>query len=365
MQPGVTVARGAPRQADPAGGEPRLRRGRVLRFLLLAVGVLLVVLLLRAVGWRAIAENLIRIGTGRFFFLVLLYTLSQAAFALGWALTVDPPLPAARFPRLFLLYLAGDALNSLAPGGVAGEPVKTRLLGKTTGMGTALASITLHKHADMLAQWLFVTAGVVYAVVRFPMPLAARIAAVAGAAGLGVLLLVLTWAMRRGTYGPALRRLARWKTLAARLDRYQQSAETVDERIRSFAGRRRRGYIAAVAVCFLGWCGGMVETFLILRWIFPSAGWGAALAVESLAMALNNMLLFIPGRVGSAEGVRAAVFLFIGLPAAPGVAYALVRRGRELAWTLPGLLVLVQGHVLRWENGRGAEAPNLPEQVRP
>jgi uncharacterized protein (TIRG00374 family) len=358
------AASAAPGHDDPAE-ETLSRRRRALWLLLLALGVLLIVLLLSAVGWRAIAENLLRIGTGRFFFLVLLYTLSQAAFALGWALLVDPPLPANRFPRLLLLYLAGDTLNSLAPGGVAGEPVKTRLLGKTTGMGAALASLTLHKHADMLAQWLFVAAGVGYAVARFPMPLPARVAAIAGAVGLGVLLLALTWALRRGTYGPALRRLARWKFLAKRLDRYHRSAESVDERIRAFAGKGRKRYAAAVAVCLLGWCGGMVETYLIVSWIFPSAGWGTALAVESLAMALNNMLLFIPGRLGSAEGVRAAVFLAIGLPAAPGVAYALVRRGRELAWTVPGLFVLFREHAFGWTPDSALQPPNLAEEARP
>jgi len=35
------------------------------------------------------------------------------------------------------------------------------------------------------------------------------------------------WAMRRGTYRPILRRLASWKPLAARLDRYQRSAENI------------------------------------------------------------------------------------------------------------------------------------------
>jgi uncharacterized protein (TIRG00374 family) len=359
------VPTGPLRQADPLTSEAGPRRGRVWRLVLLAAGALLVLLLLRAVGWRAIAENLTRIDMGRFVFLILLYTVSQVAFAFGWALLVDPPLPAARFPRLFLLYLAGDAANSLAPGGVAGEPIKTRLLGKMTGTGTALASLTLHKHADMLAQWLFVATGVGYAVLRFPMPLAARLAAIGGAAGLGVLLLVLTWALRRGTYGPALRRLARWKFLATRLDRYHRSAERVDDRIRSFLAESLGRYAAAVGLCFLGWCGGMVETFLILRWILPSAGWGTAFAVESLAMALNNMLLFIPGRLGSAEGVRAAVFLSIGLPAAPGVAYALVRRARELTWTVPGLLVLLKEHALGWTSEHASQASNLPEQARP
>src|SRR5438105_5123312 len=139
VQPGVRVPTGSLRQANRRIPKTGPRRARAWRLLMLAVGALLVLLLLRAVGWRGIAENLTRIGAGRFVFLVLLYTLSQAAFALGWALLVDPPLSAARFPSLFLLYLAGDAANSLAPGGVAGQPIKPRLLAKAPGIGAAHA----------------------------------------------------------------------------------------------------------------------------------------------------------------------------------------------------------------------------------
>ena len=63
-------------------------------------------------------------------------------------------------------------------------------------------------------------------------------------------------------------------------------------------------------------------------------------------MVLNNILLFIPGRVGSAEGVRIGVYALVGLTAAQGTAYALVRRGRELAWLVPGFVVLLRRHVL-------------------
>ena len=71
-------------------------------------------------------------------------------------------------------------------------------------------------------------------------------------------------------------------------------------------------------------------------------------------MTLNNAFLFIPGRVGSAEGIRVAVFLLVGLPAAQGGAYAVLRRGRELAWTIPGLLLLL------FPRPRAAEAPEMP-----
>lgn len=64
------------------------------------------------------------------------------------------------------------------------------------------------------------------------------------------------------------------------------------------------------------------------------------MAIENLAMALNSIIFLIPGRVGSAETVRVAVFSVLGLPAAQGVVYSIIRRGREVVWAIPGLLIL-------------------------
>jgi uncharacterized protein (TIRG00374 family) len=314
---------------------------RSVRIVLLLVGLAVLAAVFRSVGWPAIASNLARIGAW-FPALAALYGAAQLAFATGWWVLFDAAAPRPTLPRLFAIYVAGDSFNYLAPGGVAGEPLKARMLRGSTSAGEAVASLTIHKHADLLAQWIFVSLGVAVALGRFPMPLAARFLAVAGAAGLGALLLLLTWGLRRGTYSPVLRGLARWKFLAARLERFQRPAADLDGRIRDFYRLHRGRFAAATGWCFLGWCGGLLETSLILRLLLPGSGWAAALAVEALAMALNNMLLFIPGRVGSAEGVRVGVFLVLGFPAGPGAAYSLVRRGRELAWVLPGLLAFLQ-----------------------
>ena len=345
---------GEPIAVFPLGGPSSGRRP--LRIVLLLLGLAVLAVVFRSVGWPAIASNLARIGPW-FLALVALYGAAQLAFTLGWGVLFDPAGPRPTLPRLFAIYLAGDSFNYLAPGGVAGEPLKARMLRGTTGTGEAVASLTIHKHADLLAQWIFVSLGVAVALARFPMPLAARLLAVAGAAGLGALLLLLTWGLRRGTYSPVLRGLARWKFLAARLERFQRPAADLDGRIRDFYRLHRGRFAAATGWCFLGWCGGLLETYLVLRLLLPGSGWAAAFAVEALAMALNNMLLFIPGRIGSAEGVRVGVFLVLGFPAGPGAAYSLVRRGRELAWVLPGLLAFLQWQTKQLSPAKAGEQP--------
>jgi uncharacterized protein (TIRG00374 family) len=329
---------------------------RAARVALVAAGVGLAVWLFRAVGWPAIESNLRAIGLF-FFVLVGLYGFAQAFFALGWWIVLDPRPPLSAFPRLFAAYLAGDATNYLTPGGIAGEPLKVQLLSARMETDAALASVTVHKQVDLLAQWVFVLAGVGVTLATFPLSAGARAGALLGAALFGAMLFGLTWAMRRGTYGRAVRWLSRFRALSERLLPHHERARAADERIRRFPRERRGRFAAAVAVCFLGWCGGALETWLVLRRIAPEAPWTAAVGIEALSMVLVTLLLFLPGRIGGAEGARTGVCVLLGLTAAQGVAYGLVRRARELAWLLPGLVVLLA------RAGRGGRAARGPDSV--
>ncbi|HEY6051288.1 MAG TPA: lysylphosphatidylglycerol synthase domain-containing protein [Thermoanaerobaculia bacterium] len=332
----------------------RVHESRALRIAIAAAALLFLAFLFHSVGWSAIAANVAR--AGRWFpFLVAIYALAQAAFALGWWFVLEPGLPRPSFPRFFGIYLAGDTANIVFPGNLAGEPLKAHLLRDAPGTGPAVASLTIHKHADMLAQWIFVAAGVGIALWRFSLPLAVQIAAVATTAGLGAALLLLSWALPRGAYAPLLRLLGRWKFLRSRVESFLAPAERVDGRITEFYAVGRRAFALSTVACFAGWCGGLLETWIILRLLAPGAGWIHAFAIEALAMTINNLFLFVPGRVGTAEGVRVGIFVLLGLPAAQGAAYSVLRRGRELLWTLPGLGFLVSAPGRRNEMA-GADA---------
>lgn len=319
----------------------RYRKKQLGSLGLFVAGIAAFMWILWEVGRPAIEANLSAIGWW-FPGFVGLFLVAQLFFFAGWWILIDTELLPSNPWGLFGIYLAGDSFNYLIPSAnMAGEPLKAHLLRKGMGFGHALTSITIHKHAELVAQWLFLVFGVAICLFYFNLPVSVQLIAITVVAGMGGGLLLLTRVLKRGTYGPIIQKFARLNFFSNWLNQYQSQADKLDSRIQTFYQQKSGKFLAAVGWCFLGWCGGLLETYLVLRLLAPEWGWPTAISIEALAMILNNLIFFIPGRVGSAEGVRVGLFLLFGLPAAQGVAYSLVRRGREILWLIPGFLVLL------------------------
>jgi hypothetical protein len=259
---------------------------------------------------------------------------------------MDSEVRACGFLKLFGIYLAGDTINYVVPSGnLGGEAVKAYLMQEELGFGRALTSIVIHKHAELVAQWILLVGGLAICLTYFELPSFVIVANTVIVGGLGGSLLLMTWVLKSGTISPMLRRLADWRPLASFLQTRQPAADALATRIRAFYKDQWRWFLVATGWCLIGWCGGLLETYLVLRILSPAEGWKTAVAIETMVMAFNMLFVFIPARLGSAEGVRAGVFLLVGLPAAEGVAYGVIRRARELAWLLPGLVVLWKRHL--------------------
>ncbi len=324
-----------------AGPPRKSRRALRIGFFVVGVGVLAAILALT--GWDAVATNLSVIGWW-FPVLVAGYTLAELAFTYGWQVIIgrrrDGPV---RFSNTFAAYMAGASVNYFTA--VGGEPVRANLLARRMGYPRALATATVHRHAEMTSQFAFLLLGGGASLVHFDLPGPLRFAALGSLVLFGAVILWMTIALRHGAFLPMLDRLTKFP-LFHRLERFRATAETLDERIGEIYERRQEHFLESVGWCFLGWCGGLAETWVLMRLLSPGAGFFEALAVETLAMLVNTFLFFIPGRIGTAEGVRTALWLLVGFTAAQGMAYGLARRARELVWLVPGIVVLLKRHVL-------------------
>lgn len=317
------------------------RFGSVVRPLLMLAGLLGIVWLCGKIGWPAIRQNIAVIGQW-FFLLVVLYLFAQMAFMSGWWILIGSRARQIGYWRMFGVYLVGDSVNYFVPpANLAGEPVKAHLLSRSVGFSRSVTSIMVHKHAEIVAQVLFLSFSLGVAVTQFALPAALQVAALILAAGMGVAVVTAFWALKRGAFGALIRGLVKIGLKPEQIKPEWHATASLDRWLALFYKTRMPVFYWATFLCLLGWCGGLLETYIVLQWLSAKPSVAMAVSVESLAMVLNTLIFFIPGRVGSAETVRVAVFSVLGLPAAEGAVYSIIRRGREVTWAIPGLLILL------------------------
>jgi hypothetical protein len=325
---------------------------RLLLFGALAAGIGLLVLAIQRVDVRSVSQLSGLLGMG-----LPLVLLPGAGWHLvrteAWRRSFPKHLRLP-FSRLFRVRLAAEAFSYLTISGVTGEPLKVLLLTPAVPPAVSTAATALERAAYMVvtAAVLSVTA----AATAWVMPLTPQwsrvytwIASVAGVLAFVPLSLVF---FRRGPgrsvtaphpatpVSPARTRVRRFLRESAT---YFRMLVTGDRRELAIV-------VGLEAAAFLMMT---LEVFAALRLTGTPVTLPASIAIETFTRVASMLSAFIPANLGAMEvsNIAAAGALHV---AAGGVALALVRRLRGLAWCAAGFLVFPRG--LRRGN-RGAAAP--------
>ena len=236
----------------------------------------------------------------------------RSPFTLGWWVIIGPACDPVSFGELFAAYLAGDSINYFT--GSAASPSRRTCCGRRWDSAPRLR----HDHrapprrrARPVA--LPRSAGVRLAARRASAcRRGAPVVALAGLLSSAASLVGLTRALRRGAFGPALAGSTRIKPLARHAagaargrrppsGRADPASSTARRAARHLRARRSPGASSAGAAASSrpgSSCSCCRRATAAPR----------PFAIESLAMVLNSILLFIPAAIGSAEGVRVGVF---------------------------------------------------------
>ena len=336
-----------PARAEPAAAiapSPRSGAARIMALAergLLVAGIALFVVLVRRLGPATVWANLRMIGWG--FVLVLAQEgLSYLANTTGWRFAFPPPRPPVRIRQLLAARLAGEAINNLTPTAtIGGEVVRGRMLESVVGPSAAWASIAIAKLMQTFAQMSFVFLGLLVVVRRTPLPEGFERGLLIG---LGVLtsgLLTGIILQRRGMFTAAARIAGRFGIrVPARL--VEQLARLDDEIVRFYAAPG--AFALSVLGFFVGWCMGVVEVYIVLHFLEIGATVSRAVTIEVLSVAFDALLFFVPAKAGTQEGGKVLIFDMLGLDPAKGLALGIIRRLRELSWSMVGLIVLARHH---------------------
>jgi putative membrane protein len=259
------------------------------------------------------------------------------ADTLGWLELLPRPHKRPLLQMLRLRWI-GDAVNTLLPvAQVGGEFVRAKLLYQTGVPGPmASASVVVDLTAAVLTQIGFALLGVALLLHHG----GAGGAAVGVAVGIGMfslLLLGFYLAQRAGMFESLARVLERvasggeWLTLVG-------SAARLDNAVTRLY-RRGRPFWIACAWRFLYWFFGAGEVWLAMYLLGHPVTVLEALVLESLGAAVRAGAFAVPGGLGVQEGGYVLFGTLLGVGGETALAASLIKRVRELAIGLPGLLV--------------------------
>lgn len=269
--------------------------------------------------------------------LVPLHALPILLDSLGWRALIARA-KETRVGTLFWIASVREGINRLLPAAnIGGELVGIRLLADTGVDGvTAAASVTTEVLLTIVSQYVFVALGVVCLLeLTHTVQLADDVLI-----GLGASLPVLVLLALLLRYGSIFERMER---LAARVLGEQalsflagQSA-SLDAAIRELCTDRPR-LLTTMGWQVTGMVSGSLETWLALRWLGHPVPFGAAVALESLTLAVRNFVFLVPAGLGVQEASLVAFGALLGIDGELALALSLVKRMREILFGVPALL---------------------------
>jgi uncharacterized protein (TIRG00374 family) len=321
---------------------------------LLAGGTVGLFALVYYLGADSIGAVLATISGWQFLLICAVHGASVVADTFGWRFTLTGERPP--FHRLLAARCAGEAVNVLtALGSVGGEAVKAWLLRRDLSYEASVPSLILAKTTLIVAQALLLVLGLLVAWIT-------GIAGPALLAAMGALLLVeaiciggFILVQNAGLAGRAGWILS-WLGI-----RSQDQAQRIDDTLRHFYRREWRSLLGSVGAHFGGWLLGALEGLVILKALGVPASLATAAVLEALGSGVRFATFYIPASLGTLEGANAAAFTAFGWAAGAGLAFSLVRRGRQVVWIGVGVAILLAMGV---ERTAGAERAATPARSR-
>lgn len=301
----------------------------------LAVGLGVAVFLIVRAGAGGILRLLSHAGW-ILLWLVPLQVLPLLLDVFGWRCLIPQRV---RLLRLFGIACIRQAINRLLPvANVGGDIAGVRLLAKQGVEGTvATASVIIELMLGVLAQYLFVVAGVACLMALTADARITRTLVLGLALSLPPLILMVLL-LRHGRVFTRMAHVGRQL-----FGRWVDSAETFDvgnrleTAIQQILGAGSRP-VQSVGWQLMGFLVGCSETWLALRWLGTPVGIAETIVLESLTQAAKSALFLVPAGLGVQEASLVGVGHLLGLPSDVVLALSIVKRMREILFGVPALI---------------------------
>jgi len=301
----------------------------------LVAGIALLIALIMREG-SAILIPLARAGRV-LLWLVPLHALPLLIDTLGWRALLARWCE-SRQGTLFWIGAVREGVDRLLPtANIGGALVGIRLLAERGVDGVvAAASVTTETVLTVVSQYIFVAIGVVCLLRLTNTVQFVDDALIALGASLPIIVL-LAVLLRYGSVFERMERLAVRFLGEDKLSFLAGQSASLDAAIRELCGDPAR-LLTTVGWQVTGMVTGSLETWFALRWLGHPVPWGAAVALESLTMAVRNFAFLVPAGLGVQEASLIGFGALLGVNGDLALALSLAKRMREILFGVPALL---------------------------
>lgn len=277
------------------------------------------------------------LNTGWGILLVVCLHIPQTLFSVfGWRVLIGDGRP----PRLWLLYRLRwirESANALLPmAQIGGDLVRSRLLAQEgVRLTTAVASSMVDLSVEMAAQIIFTVFSMGLLLMgahnsgAFPI----AVGTTAASCLIGIAFMA---AQRFGMFKLVERAIAR--SAAGAKWAFLGDLTGLNETVVALYRHPRR-LLASGAYHLISWALGALETYAAMRVLGIDGSLREAAILEGLGQAVRGLAFFVPGALGVQEGGYLLICGMFGISPQKALALSLIRRIRELALGVPGLIL--------------------------
>jgi uncharacterized protein (TIRG00374 family) len=317
----------------------------VLRYVLLACGLLVLGLLVWHVGPRNIYEAATRLGPVALFVILVPSIIMYAIEAYGWKVTLGASAQRVPFWRLLAIRTAGEVVNMTTPTAyLGGEPLKAYLLKNyNVPMVEGAASVVIAKTTMTIAEVVYILIGIALGFWILGVGSSAGQTVTAGLLSVGLLvcsIAAFVFVQQRGLFASILSTVRKLGLRIKFLEAQEEHLRSIDQTIRNFYNHHQRAFYASTGVYFLGWMAEALEVFVIISLLGAPASLLPTISIGALAVFIKGGTFFIPGSLGAQDGGNLLLLKAFGYSDVTGITFALLRRFREVVWIGIGLLCL-------------------------
>jgi putative membrane protein len=317
----------------------------LLRYILLALGLIVLSLLVWHIGPANIYEAASRLGPAALLVILIPSVIMYSIEAYGWKVVLGRSAQGVPFWRLLTIRTAGEVVNMTTPTAyLGGEPLKAYLLKRyNVPMAEGAASVVIAKTTMTIAEVFYILTGIALAFWLLGTGNSAGQTITAALLSVGLLVCSIAgfvFIQQRGLFASILSLVKKLGVRIRFLEAQEEHLRSIDQTIRNFYSHHQKAFYASMGIYFVGWMAESLEVFGIIYLLGGSVTVLSALSIGALAVFIKGGSFFIPGSLGAQDAGNLLLLQAFGYSDVTGITFALLRRFRELVWIAIGLLCL-------------------------